>query len=121
MSAGENMTVCSCVGVEFGTYDTAIPMRMANGRMVAIDVCIATEIGRLWMHGVVTMGSCCGHGQMQPTVVVARESIPKMRELGYENWQVLEDQDDVFVLTGKVIPVSADNPYCQAWQSTPEA
>jgi hypothetical protein len=116
---GRNVMVCSCVGIEFGSYDAAIPMRTAQGRMVAVDVCIATEIGRLWMHGVVTVGSCCGHGQMQPTVVVAAESIPKMRELGYENWKVLDDQEDVFVLTGKMIPVPADNPYCQAWKRDP--
>lgn len=109
-------TVCSCVGVEFQNYDAAVSMKTPQGRWVAIDVCIATEIGRLWMQGVVTLGSCCGHGQMAPTVVVAPESIPKMRELGYQHWPVLADQEDVFVLTGKPVPVLPGNPYYQAWQ-----
>lgn len=100
-------TVCSCVGVEFDSFDAAIAMKTPEGAWVPIDVCIATEIGRLWLNGIVTLGSCCGHGQMLPTVVVTLESVQRMRALGYENWPVLPDHEDIFVLTGKPIPVLA--------------
>lgn len=113
-------TVCSCVGVQFQNYDATVSMKTPEGRWVAIDVCIATEIGRLWMRGVVTLGSCCGHGQMTPHVIVTAESVPKMRELGYDQWRFpgrAEDLgDDIFALTGKAVPVLAGNVYYQAWQ-----
>jgi len=39
----------------------------------------------LWKHGVVTGGSCCGHGKLFPMINVEDESIEKMEELGYDH------------------------------------
>lgn len=33
-----------------------------NKRVVAVDACIADEIQELNHKGVITLGSCCGHG-----------------------------------------------------------
>ncbi len=81
--AGPITGSCHCVDVEPGTYDNQVSMLDANEKWVCIDTCIATAIGWLWHHDVVTLNSCCGHGRMNPTVIVAEESIARMLELGF--------------------------------------
>jgi len=111
------MTLCTCANVEMGTYAATVSMQTPTEKWVGVDVCIATEVGRLWMSGVTTLASCCGHGELEPTVVVAEESIGRMRALGYENARLYyADRDDIFILTGKPLPVQQENPYYQAWQ-----
>jgi hypothetical protein len=109
------MAICTCEGVSFGVYSAAVSMKMADSKWVCIDVCIATEIGRLWMNGVTTINSCCGHGKLPPAVIVTDESVARMRELGYENDGAYPDREDIFLLTGKALPVLPDNPYYEAW------
>ena len=111
------MSLCTCADVEFGVYSATVSMQTASDKWVAIDVCIATEIGRLWMNGVETLSCCCGHGKLVPSVVVAQDSIGRMRDLGYENDRsCYADRNDIFVLTGKPLPVRPGNPYYEAWQ-----
>ena len=38
---------------------------------VSLDACIAEDIQRLWAAGIWTLGSCCGHGDVNPSVVLA--------------------------------------------------
>lgn len=45
--------------------ERASPM---NG--ISIDACIADQIATAWTHGVRTLGSCCGHGETPPNVVL---------------------------------------------------
>lgn len=40
-------------------------------RDVAIDACIAPVIKHLWDNDIATIGSCCGHNRMQPSIVLA--------------------------------------------------
>lgn len=82
---GEIEKSCHCRGVDFGTYKNVVSMKTPEGEWVCIDTCIATEIGYLWHQGVKTLNSCCGHGKLEPSVVVDEGSIEKMRELGYQN------------------------------------
>lgn len=37
---------------------------------VCVDACIAATVKALWDRGVVTLGSCCGHGRMAPSLVL---------------------------------------------------
>jgi len=76
---------CLCEGVEFQTYDAAVSMKTPEGKWVCIDVCIATEVGRLWLNGVKTLNSCCGHGKMRPWVIIAPGCEVWMREHGYKH------------------------------------
>jgi len=35
-----------------------------------VDACIANAVQALWDAGLVTLGSCCGHGRMNPSLVI---------------------------------------------------
>lgn len=39
---------------------------------VCVDGCIAATVAHLWSRGVQTLGSCCGHGSMPPSLVLAQ-------------------------------------------------
>lgn len=78
---------------------------------VCVDACIATVVQHLWSCGVVTLGSCCGHGRERPSLVlgdhedfeIARaciaEVIPMNRwvadEYGWDlsQWQLVTNAD----------------------------
>lgn len=66
-------------------YNSRIYSRK-RGDIVCIDTCIATEIGYLWRHGVLTINSCCGHQRYSSTVIVAKTSEKKMDDLGYKSF-----------------------------------
>lgn len=81
---------------EFGIYDRMVTLIMPshlfkkNGgiyvekNMCDIDLCLVDEIKSLWGNGVVTTGSCCGHGINQGMINVTESSVDLMFELGYE-------------------------------------
>lgn len=48
-----------------------------------LDRCIAEEVMQLWMKGIVTTGSCCGHNKVPGYIGVDEKDIDKMKELGY--------------------------------------
>lgn len=49
---------------------------------VCIDACIVDQIKHLWLHGVWTGGSCCGHNKRNPNVVLSHHSdADKARQL----------------------------------------
>ena len=49
------------------------------------DTCLQNEIqGLIRKHGVLPIGSCCGHGRKQGYIQVAERSVRKMLELGYQ-------------------------------------
>lgn len=74
---------CHCDDVKMGSYENQVIL--INGKKrVAIDTCIATAIGFLWHKGVNTLGSCCGHGKLKPTVVVDNKSAKIMKALRYK-------------------------------------
>ncbi len=87
--------LCTCVDIDFGTYKRAVSMKTPEGKLVGIDVCIAREIGELWLAGIKTINSCCGHGKLPPSVIVAQKDIGKMEELGYlHEMEVNQFNDD---------------------------
>lgn len=55
------------------TPPAGIGMTRADGGVkdeVCVDACIAHVISYLWDHGIVTQGSCCGHGKRLPSIVL---------------------------------------------------
>lgn len=54
------------------------------GHSVYVDRCILREIRDLHGRGIRTLGSCCGHMVVQPSVVVNPRDRKRMLELGYE-------------------------------------
>lgn len=49
---------------------------------ICIDACIAPVIKALWHRRVVTLGSCCGHGERSPSIVVEQDqSATKVAEI----------------------------------------
>lgn len=69
-------------------------------RAVCVDACIAEQIKVLWKHGIWTIGSCCGHGEKQPEVILDSRSIAeatRAQRILWENdpdreWRVLQWQ-----------------------------
>ena len=53
---------------------------------ILIDTCLAEEIKYLWEHKIRTTGCCCGHRKQLGFIQVIEEDIPKMYELGYQNY-----------------------------------
>lgn len=90
--------ICRCVDVEMGSHDAAIcidlPPHMEAYKQaridaglsphITIDHCIVPYIHKLWSLDIKTMGSCCGHGKIDPSVCVADDDIEKMIDLGYK-------------------------------------
>jgi hypothetical protein len=42
---------------------------------IAIDACIVDALQALWDRGVVTLGSCCGHGRQRPNLVLNEDPV----------------------------------------------
>ena len=57
-------TCCDC-----GSYEHQIPMPL-NGRRQDIDLCIADIVAALNAANIRTMGSCCGHGKMDGSILL---------------------------------------------------
>lgn len=81
--------MCSCVNVDFGSYDNQTiinfpfyPLTSVHPT-VCIDNCILDEIKGLWEKGIQTTNSCCGHNKLPGEIIVVEEHIPRMLELGY--------------------------------------
>lgn len=87
---------------------------------VCVDACIATVVQHLWSCGIVTLGSCCGHGRERPSLVLGQhedfesaraciaEVIPTGRwvadEYGWDlsQWRLVENVD--------LVPETIDTP-----------
>ena len=50
------------------------------------DTCLQSELHHLWAIGIITKGSCCGHGgKYQPFIqVLSDDHVKRMIEMGYE-------------------------------------
>lgn len=76
--------MCTCIDVEFGSYEVAIPlMNPFTNKVVSVDFCILYEIYSLWRKGIETIESCCGHNKTYGYIAVKEKHIPQMYKLGY--------------------------------------
>ena len=51
--------------------------------MQEIDNCILDELRKLWVLGIITVASCCGHNKINGSIIVAFGCITQMKLLGY--------------------------------------
>lgn len=88
------MSKCYCRPFDINKFENCIGMSPPKGlaiktvtgklkKNIPIDCCIAGDIAYLWMNGIYTLGSCCGHYKKQPSVIVHPDYAEKMRGLGY--------------------------------------
>jgi hypothetical protein len=54
---------------DMGTYECQVPMAI-NGRRCDIDLCIADIVAALNAANITTEASCCGHGQIDGSIVL---------------------------------------------------
>ena len=52
-----------------GTYECQVPMPI-GGKVRGIDYCIADLVAGLNAANIVTVASCCGHGQVPASIVI---------------------------------------------------
>lgn len=89
--------MCNCVNIEMGSYENQIRVKLPwKDEHAYIDMCIVLELRYLWSKGVKTLESCCGHNKVKGYILVEEESIPIMKELGYENDDRIENRPEVF-------------------------
>lgn len=50
---------------------------------IPVDKCIGKEVEELIVNGVITFGSCCGHGDYYSHVLILVEEKEKIETLGY--------------------------------------
>jgi hypothetical protein len=62
-------------------------------KTVCIDACLVPEIKHLWNMGIRTQGCCCGHNEIDPHILVHKDDIEKMKNLGYTHWANPMDRD----------------------------
>jgi hypothetical protein len=90
---------CQCgPNVAMGSYDAQVVMltpfrRGPLPQLVGIDACIATEIAWLWLDGIETVASCCGHNKAPAIISVIEDDAERMERLGYELYEYPPGQD----------------------------
>ncbi len=72
--------MCGCKDIEMGSYANTVTI---NG--VQMDRCIAYEIEYLWMMGIKTTASCCGHNKALPIITVLEGYVFHMELMGYDH------------------------------------
>ena len=57
---------------KWGTYvKVKLPKHIAEDEHeIEIDSCILDTMAFLWDHHIETTGCCCGHGRMEPSIVI---------------------------------------------------
>jgi hypothetical protein len=83
---------CQCgPDVPMGSYLSQVAMLTPWGNphpmMVGIDACLATEIAWLWVKGIRTVASCCGHNRAPAIVSVESRFHEDMLRLGYKLYE----------------------------------
>jgi hypothetical protein len=83
-----NMEDVYYVNVEHIPYNQKIKLAnlkwIENHNGIPVDRCIGKEIEFLINQGVITVGSCCGHGKDEPCALVREESKEIIESLGYK-------------------------------------
>lgn len=52
-----------------GSYDCQVPT-YANGRRIDVDICLADIVAALNAANIITVASCCGHGEMDGIITL---------------------------------------------------
>lgn len=71
---------------DMGTYDCTVPMAI-NRRIEGVDLCIAQLVAALNASNIPTVASCCGHGKVEPTVILESDLCLVVRKWNHETMQ----------------------------------
>lgn len=82
---------CECQNVEMGSYKNQTPIHTPAGRLVGIDTCLLNEIKALWLSGITTVESCCGHNKTGAYIAVLEDHAQKMLDMGYRQITTADD------------------------------
>lgn len=70
-----NSSMCDCISYNQPepkqTRPTVVVRPPFGEKSVCLDACIVDAIQSLWAAGIETRGSCCGHGDAAPSVVLS--------------------------------------------------
>lgn len=64
------MCNCKSYNLEIGTVDEEILSPPFQDRTVCIDSCIKDLVLMVWSAGIITRGSCCGHNNSNPSLIL---------------------------------------------------
>jgi hypothetical protein len=70
-----------------GTYDHTVPMPI-KGKVQYVDYCISSIVAALNAANIITVNSCCGHGEMEGSIILedGRElTVKKFKESDHIN------------------------------------
>ena len=65
-------------------------------KKVSIDYCIAFVIIQLWKKGIYTLGSCCGHNKVNPSVILSNNKLMALeiehiiKTIDNRDWDIYE-------------------------------
>lgn len=66
--------------------------------LLGLDECIADVVQAAWERGVRTLGSCCGHGERRPSLVLCQDADQPdiaravLADIDTRDWQLLQWQ-----------------------------
>ena len=55
-----------------------------NGRIMPVDACIADTVQMLYSRAILTLASCCGHGDFDGNIVIKPEDMGAVQTLGFK-------------------------------------
>lgn len=84
-----------CDGHSDLVVDAPSWLRREGRYTVCLDGCIADVVVALWERGVVTLGSCCGHGKQRPSLVLEESQDPDLigcylRDVDDRDWCLMQ-------------------------------
>ena len=90
-----------CKNSKIGCYNCLVQTRFGW----CCDACLEEEMLWLYSQGVHTINSCCGHGnnELKTVVVIGENSREKMKTLGYELLEELENRVTLWRAKSKAI------------------
>lgn len=105
---------CNCVSYNLdGDGRSEVPLAPPawadRDRPVLVDACIAHVLPAVWARGQWTLGSCCGHGDRPPALVLSDTAAPAVvaeaiRSVDSRRWELFQWQlVDVSVDPGEVV------------------
>lgn len=81
---------------EHGNYKDVEVIQQRNIQTVKVDSCIADEVAEMNRAGIVTVGSCCGHGEsgIHPHVLIEENSVNIAESTGYHPTKYFHGPND---------------------------
>ena len=71
---------------EISTYECVVPMPI-SGRVQHIDLCIADLVAALNAANITTVASCCGHGKVEPTIILHNDLCLVIQKWNHQTMQ----------------------------------